>query len=113
VPVSVAVRNQGGTAADPFKLSAHNGSLTLPFSVGGQSSGFYPSTNSSLSPGSTVSFSGNVTLPNELGGSTVSLRIVADSCDSDEFMPSFCRVDESNESNNESARSIFLPVFVD
>jgi hypothetical protein len=38
------------------------------------------------------------------------LKAIADSCSGDEFMPDYCRVEESNETNNESTPiSIALP----
>ena len=37
-------------------------------------------------------------------GQTVSITLEADSCAGDEFVPGYCRVPESDEANNVSAR---------
>jgi hypothetical protein len=43
-------------------------------------------------------------------GAVVSIRALADSCASDEFQPAYCRVDESNENNNQtSSLKLTLP----
>jgi hypothetical protein len=114
LPVRVVVRNQGGAAANIFKVSAHysvpGGTFVAPFTVPGQSHVWYPYTGAPLAPGSQVIFEGSVTFSSSLRGMRVSLIAVADSCSGDEFMPAYCRVEESNEDNNESATlSVTLP----
>jgi len=55
-------------------------------------------------------FGGKVTFHPSMQGATVSLTAIADSCAGEEFMPSYCRVQESNETNNVSAPlSLSLP----
>jgi hypothetical protein len=107
LPVRAVVRNIGNAAADIFKVSAHyavaGGKFVAPFTVRGQESIWYAYTSEPLEPGAAVVFEGIVTLPAALQGSVVSLTVVADSCSGDEFMPAYCRVEESNEDNNESA----------
>jgi len=106
-PIRVVIRNQGGTAADIFKASTEytgsSGTFLVPFTVPGQSNSWYPFTDAPLAPGSDVTFDGSVTFPSRAQGETVSLAALADSCAGDEFMPPYCRVAESNETNNESA----------
>lgn len=100
-------------AAGIFKVSVSytgpSGTFLVPFTVPGQGSSWYPYTSSPLAAGSSVTFAGKVTLPAGLEGDTVSVRALADSCAGDEFMPTYCRVAESNEGNNESA-PVSVPV---
>jgi len=114
VPIRVVVQNQGDAAAAVFKVSTEytgpEGTFTVPFTVPGQDSAFYPYTGSSLGPGNGVTFEGEVTLPDTVGAETVSLRAIADSCAGDELMPDYCRVEERDEANNLSASiSVSLP----
>jgi hypothetical protein len=113
-PIRAVVKNIGEASAGIFKLAAEYTSqqrtFTAAFTVPGQSNSFYPFTSSPLAPGNTVTFEGKVVFSSSLRGTTVTLRIIADSCSGDEFMPSYCRVEESNESNNvSSAISLRLP----
>jgi hypothetical protein len=118
VPIRVDVKNQGNATAGIFKVAiAYTGgaidpsrTFVVPFTVPGQSDKWYPYTSGSLAAGSTVTFAGNVDFRHEEHGVTVSLKATADSCSSDESMPAFCRVEESNEGNNESTPiSVSLP----
>jgi len=114
VPIRVVVRNQGNAAADIFKVATDytgpDGTYVVAFTVPGQSSMWYPYTSTSLAAGSDVTFAGKVTFHPDVHGVTVSLKATADSCSGDEFMPDYCRVEESNEGNNESAAiSVSLP----
>ena len=103
VPVLVMVQNRGTGAAGPFKVSIEaNGKITMPFSVSGQQNRWYPTTNTPLSPGQSIRFSGTAILPAGQGTASVSLASPADSCSGDEIMTNFCRVQESNEQNNVS-----------
>lgn len=114
VPIRVVIENQGDAAADIFKVStAYNGTggpYAVAFTVAGQSSMWYPYTSEPLAAGDDVTFSGNLTFISSVHGVTVSITAMADSCSGDEFMPDYCRVEESNEDNNESsAISVSLP----
>jgi len=62
----------------------------------------YPYTDAPLAPGEQITFNGDVLFRVSLDGETVSLTAVADSCSGDEFKPAYCRVEESDEENNES-----------
>jgi hypothetical protein len=105
VPIRVVVTNQGGVAADIFKVSTEytgsSGTFLVAFTVPGQDNSWYPYTIAPLAAGSEVAFKGLVTFSN-VWDETVSLRATADSCAGDEFVPDYCRVEESNEGNNES-----------
>jgi hypothetical protein len=118
VPIRVVVKNQGDVEADIFKVStaymgSHGGPFEVGFEVPGQTTvyyNWYPYTSSPLAPGSEVTFVGNVLFIPNVRNETVSLWAIADSCGGDEFMPDYCRVDESDESNNESnIISVYLP----
>lgn len=105
VPVSVVIKNQGNANAGIFKVSLHytgsqGGPFAVAFQVEGQANLWYPYTSASLAPGNEVTFEGNALFIH--GNDTVSLWAFADSCSGDEFMPEYCRVNESNETNNES-----------
>ncbi len=116
VPVRMTVRNQGSTAAAIFKSStqyttADGDTFVAAFTVPGEAEIFYPWTDGPLGAGREVSFSGVVTFLSSLRGQTVSLTGLADSCSGDEFVPDFCRVEESDEDNNLStAAEISLPL---
>ena len=103
LPVRVVVRNRGNAAAGIFKVSVDysgsRGTFVLPFSS--QGSIWYPFTNASLPAGGEVTFLGELTFV-FANNETVAITALADSCSSDEFMPDYCRVRESNETNNES-----------
>jgi hypothetical protein len=112
VPVSVTVKNQGDASATTFKVSTEytssTGTFVMAFTVPGQANIWYPFTPGNLAAGSSVTFDGKVTFI--IGGETVTARAVADSCSGDEFMPAYCRVDESDETNNVSSDvTIVLP----
>jgi hypothetical protein len=107
VPIRVIVLNQGDVAADIFKVSTEYSqykgvSFVVPFTVPGQGM-WYPFTSALLAGGSEVIFAGQVTFLPQLQGKTVYLKARADSCRGDEFMPKYCRVQESDEGNNTSA----------
>lgn len=50
-------------------------------------------------------FEGKITISTE--DEKISLTAIADSCSGDEFMPDYCRIEESNENNNK-----FSPMLV-
>lgn len=108
VPIRVVVINQGDADADVFKVATQytgpQGTFVVPFTVPGQGDQWYPRTNAPLAAGrsGSVTFSGKVTFLSAVRGTIVSLQAIADSCSGDEFMPEFCRVEESNEDNNDS-----------
>jgi len=114
VPFQVVVKNQGSLPASIFKVSVSytgpDGTFVAPFTVPGQKDNWYPYTSAPLAAGASVTFEGKVILSARLQGSTVSLRALADSCAGEERMPKYCRVEESDEGNNESAPvSVSLP----
>lgn len=106
VPVRVVVRNQGSAEAGVFKVATEytgpQGTFAAAFTVPGQGDIWYPHTNAPLAPGSSVTFAGRVTFLASARGTTISLRAIADSCSGDEFMPEYCRIEESREDNNDS-----------
>ena len=107
LPIRVVVRNQGDAGAGIFKVATEytgsQGTFVVAFTVPGQSDIWYPYTSSTLAAGADTAFSGKVTFNPSIHGETVSLKAIADSCSGDEFMPAYCRVEESDETNNESA----------
>lgn len=118
VPVQVVVENQGQGSAAMFKVAmTYTGGVIAPsrefivaFDVPGQSSGWYPFTDGPLAPGASVIFDGKLIFHPEEHNTTVSLSAMADSCAGDELMPTFCRVRESDETNNKSTPiSVQLP----
>ena len=115
IPVRVVVENQGGTPAAVFKVSvestASNGTFLRPFDVPGQASMWYPYTSGPLGAGNQVEFAGEIVLTNwtNLSGETITLTATADSCAADEFMPTYCRVDESDETNNTKTTTYLVP----
>jgi uncharacterized protein YkwD len=107
VPIRVVVRNQGTSAAGTFKVSTEytargdSRAYAVAFTVPGQTDIWYPRILS-LAAGRDITLNGKVSFLNSLRGREVSLQAIADSCSGDEFMPPYCRVRESNESNNRS-----------
>jgi len=114
VPVRVIVRNQGNAPAGIFKVGIEytgpEGTSVVPFSVPDQTDLWYPLTKLPLAPGGEIVFDGNVVFHPLLRDRTVSMYATAESCVGDEAMPTYCRVDESNEFNNKSGPlSVALP----
>jgi hypothetical protein len=114
VPILVIIQNQGERTSEIFKVAIEatqsQGTFVVPFTVKGQSSIWYPFTSAPLAGGSRVLFEGSVTLNSSPSGEVVTLTAIADSCSGEEFMPDYCRIDESNEQNNRSApASVRLP----
>ena len=112
LPVRVTIENRGTGEAHPFKLAAvYSGGPSNPdrdfvvaFSVPGESSLWYPRRSERLGPGETWTVEGELVFHPSVSGSAVSIAIEADSCSGDEFVPSYCRAPESDETNNLSAR---------
>jgi len=117
VPATVTVRNQGDGSAGTFKTAmwansteAYHPPFVVSFAVPGQTNFWYPSTTASLREGYEETFVGVVTFIPQTHGITVDMWAEGDSCAGDEFMPEHCRVDESDETNNNSpVVSISLP----
>lgn len=114
-PIRMVVRNQGNAEAGIFKVSTDytaptGGVFAVAFTVPGQNSLWYPFTSAPLPAGGEIAFEGWVTFLPSLQGQTVSLAGLADSCSGDERMPAVCRVEESQENNNQSGSlSLTLP----
>jgi hypothetical protein len=106
LPLHLVVRNQGSGEANIFKVSTQytgpDGTFAVAFTVPGQNSLWYPFTTAPLPGGSEVNFDGIVTFSARLQGQSISLVALVDSCSGDEFMPAYCRVEESREDNNQS-----------
>lgn len=113
--IRAIIKNQGDAAAGIFKVSAHyvwtdGVTYVVSFLVEGQSSAWYPFTTESLAAGATVTFDGTITFGSSVENATIDLYLLADSCSGDEFSEDYCRVEESNEENNESSsQSVTLP----
>ena len=113
--IEVVVENKGLGYADIFKVAVEYtsaaGTFTVPFKVEGQTDPWYPYTNEGLVPGESVTFTGVVTFGVMAVG--VDLRAIADSCVGDNITEPYCRVNESDETNNVSADwYTFLPLFI-
>jgi hypothetical protein len=114
LPIRVVVNNQGSSAAGVFKVSVEytgpGGTFAVSFTVPGQPNIWYPYTTVGLAAGNSVTFDGKLTFHPSVNSVTVTIKAIADSCGGDEFMPGYCRVDESNEANNKStAVTVVLP----
>jgi len=114
IPVHVAVKNQGGGEAGVFKVAVMytgiDGPHVTDFLVKGQSDPHYAYTRGILKPGTEFVFNGMMLFKPTEQGMIVPVYAVADSCDGEQDMPSYCRVGESNEKNNESEPvSVTLP----
>ena len=107
-PLQVVVENIGAGSAGTFKVAVSYtetgtaGGSVVAFTVPGQASTWYPFTSGPLAPGATQTFNGILTFHPSLHGINVDLVSHADSCLGDESMPFYCRVLESNETNNDS-----------
>ena len=106
VPVHVVVRNQGNADAKVFKVSTRykdaRNTHVVAFTVPRQGHPWYPYTWDALEAGAELVLEGVVTFDSALHDTTVLLFAIADSCDGEEFMPVYCRVEESDETNNQS-----------
>lgn len=114
LPIRVVVKNQGSAAAGVSKVAVEytraGGTFVVAFTVPGQADIWYPHTSASVPAEGEETFSGLLTFHPSIHGETVTLKAIADSCSSDEFMPDYCRVEESDEGNNGSAAiSVALP----
>ena len=108
-PLQVVVENIGEGSAGIFKVAVSytetgtGGGGVVAFTVPGQVNTWYPFTSGLLAPGATETFNGVLTFLPSLHGINVDLVSHADSSSGDEFMPMYCRVRESDETNNDSA----------
>jgi hypothetical protein len=115
LPVRAVIKNEGDAAAPIFKIAAsYTGGNIAPESefvaaFKAESSddvdpanGFYPFTRRELLSGEEVTFEGVVVFNPKEQGATISLKVIADSCSGEENQPAACRVEESDENNNES-----------
>jgi hypothetical protein len=113
VPVIVTITNRGTAVAPIFKISGEYrsslGAFDVPFVVPGEGLVWYPFTDEPLAAGGAVTFRMEMSLPESLRGLAVELRVVADSCAGDEFMPAYCRVEESDETNNLADLTVRVP----
>ncbi|MFB2935980.1 CARDB domain-containing protein [Aerosakkonemataceae cyanobacterium BLCC-F154] len=104
IPVTVTVKNRGQASANRFKLAidytAEDREFVGSFKVPGESNMWYPFTDSELAAGESKTFRGTFIFNNRRGISSTDLTAKADSCSGDEFMPGYCRVQESSETNN-------------
>lgn len=114
VPVKVIVKNRGAGEAGRFKVAVvymdPSGTHAIVFKVsnGSHSQGTF--SRDPLEPGSEVAFNGTLVFDSSLQGMILPLYALADSCIGERDMPAYCRVDESNESNNRSDHvSVTLP----
>ena len=113
VPIRAVIKNQGTQSANIFKASteytnAAGQTFTVAFTVPGQTSIWYPYTTAPLPAGDSIAFSGKVTFHPSVHNTEVELKAIADSCSGDEFMPPYCRVDESIETNNKSSGVVIM-----
>jgi hypothetical protein len=109
IPVWLGIENAGRASSGAFKLSidvidSSGLRYAAPFAVRDQENIWYP-TLADLAGQSQMGIYGEVTLGQpsgpDLRGQAFKLVAKVDSCSGDEFMPGYCRVEESDESNNE------------
>ncbi len=114
IPALVTIVNRGtAPAAAPFKVAAYFTGLAvaptrefvMSLVAPSTHNSFYPYRRTALQPGETWTIKGEFVLirPGPAGGS-ISVRVEAESCSGDEFMPPECRIAEADETNNFSAR---------
>jgi putative hemolysin len=116
IPVWLRIENAGLASSGAFKLSidvieSSGRRYTVPFAVQDQENIWYPMV-ADLAGQSQIDIGGEVTLGQpsgpDLRGQTFTLVAKVDSCSGDEFKPGYCRVEESDESNNEIETNIAL-----
>lgn len=116
VMVWLGIENAGSAPSGPFKVSidaidSSGNRFAVPFTVRGQENIWYP-VISGLAGMTQTELHGEVTLGQpsgpDLHGQAFRLAAKVDSCSGDEFMPGYCRVEESDESNNDLEKSITL-----
>lgn len=104
VPITLVLRNRGGTAADYFKIGV---SYTLPGKLPAdvafftaRKNGPYPSVEG-LAAGAEMELSGTLRFPSGVAG-VAQLVATIDSCAEELLSPVYCFVNESDETNNKS-----------
>jgi hypothetical protein len=102
VPIRIHVTNRGRTAAGAFKVAIETPGGVAPFDASGRSVVWYAETDG-LGGGQSFTRDG-VVLVRAGEGQAVPLTAFVDSCAGEEFTPAHCRVQESDEGNNRSAR---------
>jgi hypothetical protein len=113
VPVRVSVRNSGNDIAGRFKIgiefshTSFAGLRLIPFTNVVSSDrafsgdGFYVWTERAIFPGAAYTFTAMALIPSSVPrAASIKLRASSDVCFGEEFMPYFCRLEESNEDNN-------------
>lgn len=110
VPIRVTVKNRGSYKAAPFMVSAHDATdgrdYVIPLYSGDNR--WYRRTE--LASGRSETLTGILTFSSKLRGQRVRVKVKADSCAGEEFMPHYCRVNERDENNNwSSLLTIALP----
>jgi hypothetical protein len=116
IPLTVTIRNSGDATGTRFKLSVDvidsAGRFVKPFTVPASVDRWYP-WKTGLARGESFNFRGTLYIGIPRGASLHGQRITiiprVDSCSGDEFKPDYCRVQESNEHNNEMQRVVTLP----
>lgn len=117
LPLKVTVKNQGAATSESFKISVDvtsaEGRYVRPFTVPGQADIWYPRQDG-LGAGESATFEGTLYLgvPGgpSLAGQTLTLDVMVDSCSGDEFQPEYCRVQESDETNNNMQSAVRMPL---
>ncbi|MGB3943610.1 MAG: hypothetical protein WBK88_02320 [Methanothrix sp.] len=116
LPLKVTIKNVGGATDKDFKTSVDvivgsGARYVRPFSVPGQTDIWYP-WKEGLGAGEEATFTGNLNIRVPLGevlyNQEAKIMVFVDSCSGDEFMPDYCRVQETNEINNEKEVSVRL-----
>lgn len=117
LPLEVTIKNQGAATSESFKISVDvtsaDGRYVRPFTVPGQTDTWYPRQDG-LGAGESATFDGTLYLgvPGgpSLAGQTLTLDVTVDSCSGDEFQPDYCRVQESDETNNNMQSTVRMPL---
>jgi len=110
IPIRMRITNRGGQPTGEFKLSAEAGTpnnwFVRPLAAEGQPvEGYYAFVKEGLPPGGERILYGMVVIVDvELASQPMSLVVTVDSCAGDEIFTDYCRVQEADESNNQSER---------
>jgi len=116
LPLKVTIKNVGGATDKDFKTSVDvivggGARFVRPFTVPDQTDMWYPWKNG-LGAGEEATFSGilyiGVPSGDVLFNQEAKIIVTVDSCSGDEFMPDYCRVQESSEINNDMEVSAHL-----
>ncbi len=105
VDLYVRVRNRGTADATTFQVAVAYSTeeigtrYLVPYTVGEAT--WFPVVEGPLPPDAFYEIIGTVTLPKTIP-EVVYLWVTVDSCTGSEFLPTYCRVNESDETNNEA-----------